>query len=138
MIMEKKIKFTSTISDGNEQLDHAFIAYGDVYANEDGTRRVFDFPEPIDNGLTLATSIILADDKLKIIREGVVSMAQEFIRGEEITGTYETEYGELDTSVFTTVLEFSGDGDTGEIYLVYDLYLDATYTSQVSLTIEYE
>jgi len=138
MIMEKKIKFTSTISDGKEQLDHSFIAYGDVYVSDDGMRRVLDFPEPIEDGLTLATSIILTDDTLKIVREGVVSMAQEFVRGQEIAGTYETEYGELDTSVYTTALEVSGDVDAGEIYLVYDLYLDATYTSQVSLSIEYE
>jgi len=137
-MIEKKIKFTSIIADGAEQVFHEFVAIGKVYVAENGTISRIDFPEPIENDLTLETSIIIADNSLKIVREGVISMAQEFVLGEEIVGTYETEYGLMDTAVYTKVLDVSGDSDSGEVYLVYDFYFDAEYASQISLNIEYE
>jgi len=137
-MIEKKIKFMSTISDGIEQLDHDFSVRGTIYLHEDGTLKQLDFPEPVESGLTLETSILMLDGTMSIVRDGAISMAQEFVLGEQVAGTYETEEGTLDTSVYTTVLEVNGDKDSGEIYLVYDLYIDNEYASKVSVTIEYE
>jgi len=136
--MERKIKFTSIISDGTDELDHSFIAYGQVSVNEEGMLHKLVFPEPLEDGLTLETMITLTDNRLSIVREGVVSMMQNFILGEEVVGTYETEYGVLDTSVYTVVLEYSGDINSGDIYLVYDLYVDRVYTQQIRLSVEYD
>jgi len=137
-MIEKKINFTSTISDGDEQLDHAFTSTGTIFLTEKGTLNRLDFNEPIEDGLIVETSIIVTNNSLRIMREGLISMAQTFVMAEEVAGTYETDHGVLDVSVYTRVLEITGNGEFGEIYLVYDLYIEHQYTSNVSLNIEYE
>ena len=137
-MVEKKIKFESIVSDGEEKLVTSFFSEGVLHFSDDKNITQIDFSEPTDDELTLETSLFFQDDSIKIQREGQISMIQEFILNEEVHGTYETEFGSLATMSFTKVLDVSADTISGEIYLEYDFYLNGEQVSTIQLAIEYE
>lgn len=134
---EKKIKFTSTIFDGNETYTTNFYSAGTLHFDENSNITQVDFAEPTDDDLTLETSLTITENEVQITREGHISMMQKFILGEEVCGTYETEFGELATMSVTKALEVDCTVENGEIYLAYDFYLNEEKVSVIQLLIEY-
>lgn len=77
----------------------------------------------------------VTESDVTIIRNGAVSMNQQFLQGETTTGDYGTSFGTLHMETTTRQLhvEKNHDGEISALHLAYQLQLQGRDVGQVTL-----
>lgn len=77
-------------------------------------------------------TIIIKDNKLTIIRNGLNEMRQVYLLNEVTYGYYQTQYGKIELTVFTKSFTYEED----KLTLTYDIINDGLVVGSYDLSID--
>lgn len=130
------VSFQMNVTQGLEVTETKYDAQATLYKKEEKYFLFFDETNFEDNSITKCRFEI-AQDTLRIRRDGQVIMDQTFKISESITGYIKTIYGQLDTNAKTHRLSLDVFNDQLNLTLDYDLFVSTERAGNYKLTVKF-
>lgn len=134
-----KVTIETRVKNGVNTERHELTVEGTIY-NKEGTF-VCTYDEQMDVG-KVKTIVKISDETATIIRNGALSMRQQYVVNERINGTYTLPYGggvPLSMTTKATRVQLTWDGKRkGTITLAYDLWIQGEFTGTYNVTMKME
>ncbi|GAY74730.1 DUF1934 domain-containing protein [Sporolactobacillus inulinus] len=137
---DAEIVFTSTIDDpsdpGNRQTI-AQVIQGKIGKSGSSLYLVFS-AEIADVGLADYT-IRVGNEEALILRKGALPMRQQLVIGQSIKGSYESQFGRMETQATAKRIETTCDpaGRCGSVHLVYELLIQEQSVGKATMEYRY-
>lgn len=126
------------IVDGNEEQTTSFSANGRLFKKNDMLYIQFQ-EENVEKGAV--NQVIKIDDRraVTVIRQGVVSMKQQFSEGEKSEGIYRSSLGNMfmETMTKKVDIKINENEQQGTIILYYDLHMQNQFAGNYEVTINF-
>lgn len=131
--LQVKIHMSTTINDRGKIEKNTFSAIGQVFHKGTSTYIMFDEPSQTDQ--VTKQTVRIQEDRFTVIRNGAISMNQQFIEGKETEGTFRAPYGVFAMRTKTKQLSFQWDEQRGEgvAKLRYTLQLQNEHAGEYDL-----
>lgn len=134
--MPVKIRVKTDVAHEGENEAFELSLFGQLFKKDGSTFLKYD--EVQDEGV-VHTIVKLADASALILRSGALKMRMIFEEGQQLNGSYESQYGTLlvttDTQTFT---HHTMDRGTGRAELVYKLLMQGDAVGTYTMNIQYE
>ncbi|WP_245676190.1 DUF1934 domain-containing protein [Domibacillus iocasae] len=134
--MPVKIRVKTDVAHEGESETFELSLFGQLFKKDGSTFLKYD--EVQDEGI-VHTIVKLANENALILRSGALKMRMIFEEGQQLNGSYESQYGTLlvttDTQAFT---HKSDDAGTGQAELVYNLLMQGDAVGTYTMNIHYE
>ena len=131
-----KIRVKTDVAHEGERETFELSLFGRLFKKDGSTFLKYD--EVQDKGV-VHTIVKLADRNALILRSGALKMRMVFEQGQQLNGSYESQYGTLlvttDTQIFT---HNSNNAGTGQAELVYKLLMQGGAVGTYTMNIHYE
>ena len=87
-----------------------------------GGKEYIKFEEVYDGADQKSVSLIkISDDCVEVSRKGAITTCMEFVKNKKTVSCYNTPYGSINISIFTSVLMIERQEDTIHILLEYTM-----------------
>lgn len=132
--MHVNIKLSTRINAHGKMEENSFTTIGQIFYKGTSTYIKFDEPSANREDLTKQT-IRFQQDHFTVIRNGAVSMNQQFVLGKETKGLFRSPYGVMEMKTKTKELSFHWDEEIGEGIgrIRYILYLQNEHAGEYDL-----
>ncbi|MCQ2010768.1 DUF1934 domain-containing protein [Sporolactobacillus sp. STSJ-5] len=135
-----EIVFTSRMSDpgeSNRQQKTTTVVRGKV--GESGSSLYLVFSAKIADVGQADYTIRVSGSEALILRKGALPMRQPLMVGQTIAGTYDTEYGRMETKAAAETIDSITDssGDSGSVRIVYALSIQGQSVGRMTLDYHY-
>lgn len=116
-----KLLLNTTINKNAEKEQFSLRGEGVQYEKNGYTYVLFQ--EYQSDGDKVNTTVKIGKNEVTLIRNGPVSMRQNYQLGEETSGRYATSFGTWDTKAYTRQLSYLHKKGSYELFLEYDFTL---------------
>ncbi|OKL37682.1 hypothetical protein BLL40_04390 [Domibacillus mangrovi] len=134
--MPVKIKVKTDVEHEGENETFELSLFGQLFKKGGSTFLKYD--EVQDEGV-VHTIVKLAEESALILRSGALKMRMIFEQGEQLNGSYESQYGTL--LITTETINFTheiNDIGTGQALLTYKLLMQGDPVGTYTMNIYYE
>ena len=131
------IQIKTVIQQGNDTETYKLTAFGSY--QQTATAVYLRYEEEMDVG-NVKTTVKVSDTETLILRNGAVKMRMVLRPGIEVSGTYHSPHGIMETIITTHKIDHSFNQQTnqGIINLTYDLSMQGTLAGTYHLEIKFK
>ncbi|OMP66711.1 hypothetical protein BTO28_10925 [Domibacillus epiphyticus] len=134
--MPVKIRVKTDVAHEGEKETFELSLFGRLFKKDGSTFLKYD--EVQEEGV-VHTIVKLAKENALILRSGALKMRMVFEQGQQLNGSYESQYGTLLVTTDTTSFEHdTNDAGTGHAQLTYRLLMQGDPVGTYTMNIQYE
>ncbi|WP_245796285.1 DUF1934 domain-containing protein [Domibacillus antri] len=134
--MPVKIRVKTDVAHEGENETFELSLFGRLFKKDGSTFLKYD--EVQEEGV-VHTIVKLAEENALILRSGALKMRMIFEQGQQLNGSYESQYGTLLVTTDTTAFKHkTNDKGTGQAQLTYRLLMQGDPVGTYTMNIHYE